>query len=136
METQVEHFCRNPSSDCSLPDNVREAIKLICTVAIVHGIGNTTLARRMLVALVPVVNIKLKNVTSEQRKRMRSLMFPYDAEAMRTYSALPSKLDQIDWRLAPETADGWEYDIIQKGTRLYRGSRNFGQKKKKGTKDI
>ena len=135
MEAEVRRFCRRPTSDCSLPEDVREAIKLICTVALVRDIGNTQLAKQMLVALVPIVKVKLKGPTKEQRMKRRSLMFPYDGPAMREQFALPSKLEQIEWRSAPETVDGWEYDVIPKGTIFYRGSSNFGQSKKKGTKD-
>jgi len=134
MEARVRQFCRNPTPDCELPNNVRDAIKLLCTVAIVHDIGNKVLARKILVALIPIIKVNLKPITKEQRLKRRSLMFPYNQSAMHEHFALPNKLTKLEWR-SPEIMNNWEYDIVPKGTTFYRGSSNFGQYKKKGTKD-
>ena len=136
METIVTRFCNNPTTNSGLPSNVRDAIKQICTVALVHDIGNKVLARKILTVLVPIITVRLKAVTKEQRLKKRSLMFPYNREAMFEQYALPNKMSQITWRRnAPEISNNWEYDVIPKGTSFYRGSSNFGQNKKKGTKD-
>jgi len=134
MDTRVLEFCKNPKSDCDLPSTVTDAIKQICTLAIVYNIGDQDLASKILSVLIPVITVKLKAVTKQQRLKRRSMMFPYNQTAMHEHFALPNKLDRIVWRSHSEVIDNWELDVIPKGTVLFRGSSNFGQSMKKGKK--